>query len=100
MILITRRHLNDFEKAELAYKLETIEKERAKLRQLSKRKCIKDKLPIRPDEVNGVKVETSDIVSKKVRVSRGTYKHAKKIEYGSEQTKEKLTGKNYNKQGI
>ena len=44
-INLKRRQLNDFQKAELAYKLEDIYKEQAKLRQLSKLKNVKDKLP-------------------------------------------------------
>ena len=44
-INLKRRQLNDFQKAELAYKLEDIYKEQARLRQLSKLKNVKDKLP-------------------------------------------------------
>ena len=42
-INLKRRQLNDFQKAELAYKLEDIYKEQARLRQLSKLKNVKDK---------------------------------------------------------
>src|SRR5574339_987859 len=41
-----RRQLNDFGKAEMAYRLEEIEKEKARLRQLSQLKDVKDNLPI------------------------------------------------------
>ena len=90
-INLRRRQLNDFQKAELAYKLEEIEKERARLRQLSTLKEVKDTLPIRPIERDSEKGDTRDIVSKKVGISRGTYERAKTIiKYGSEETKKKL----------
>ena len=43
-INLKRRQLNDFQKAELCYKLENLYKEQARLRQLSKLKNVKDKL--------------------------------------------------------
>ena len=90
-INLRRRQLNDFQRAELSYKLEEIEKERAKLRQLSTLKDVKNTLPIRPIEQDGEKGDTRDIVSKKVGISRGTYERAKTIiKYGSEETKKKL----------
>ena len=45
-INLKRRQLNDFQKAELAYKLEDIYKEQARLRQLSKLKNVKNNLLI------------------------------------------------------
>ncbi|HJT83163.1 MAG TPA: ParB N-terminal domain-containing protein [Nitrososphaeraceae archaeon] len=89
-----RRHLNDFQKAELAYELEKIESERAKLRSLNNLKHVKDKLSKRPIdhfEHTTYKGKTRDIVSRKVGISQGSYERAKTIiKYGSEQSKEKL----------
>ncbi len=89
-----RRHLNDFQKAELAYELEKIESERAKLRSLNNLKHVKDKLskgPIDHFETTTYKGKTRDIVSRKVGISQGSYERAKTIiKYGSEETKEKL----------
>jgi ParB-like chromosome segregation protein Spo0J len=90
-INLKRRQLNDFQKAELAYKLEALYKEQARLRQLSKLKNVKDTLPLPSNEVNDEKGETADIISKKTGISRGTYERAKKIiEEGTEEVKEKL----------
>ena len=89
-----RRHLNDFQKAELAYELEKIESERTKLRSLNNLKHVKDKLskgPIDPFEPTTYKGKTREIVSRKVGISQGSYERAKTIiKYGSEETKEKL----------
>ncbi len=91
-INLKRRQLNNFQKIELAYELEKVESKRARLRQLSTLKDVKDKLPpFTSFEGNGEKGETADIVSKKVGISRGTYERGKKIiEKGSEEVKEKL----------
>ena len=90
-INLKRRQLNNFQKAELAYKLAEIESERARFRQLSKLKDVKENLPFPSIEVNGEKGETADLVSKKTGISRGTYERAKIIiEEGSEIVKEKL----------
>jgi ParB-like chromosome segregation protein Spo0J/DNA modification methylase len=104
-INLKRRQLNDFKKAELAYKLEALYKEQARLRQLSKLKNVKDKLPTsslgsndRNDNDNDnsitkeeVKGRTSEVVSKKNDLSPKTYQRARTIiENGSEEIKEKL----------
>jgi ParB-like chromosome segregation protein Spo0J/DNA modification methylase len=108
-INLKRRQLNDFQKAELAYKLEDLYKEQARLRQLSKLKNVKDKLPTsslgsndRNDNDNDndndnsitkevVKGRTSEVVSKKNDLSPKTYQRARTIiENGSEEVKEKL----------
>jgi ParB-like chromosome segregation protein Spo0J len=107
-INLKRRQLNDFQKAELAYKLEDVFKEQARLRQLSKLKNVKDKLPtsslgsndhnddddddndnsITKEEVKG---RTSEVVSKKNDLSPKTYQRARTIiEDGKEEVKEKL----------
>lgn len=78
-INLKRRQLNPFQKAQQAYKLEEIEKERARLRQLSKLKDVKDHLPLTSIGVDGEKGETAEIVSKKVGISQGTYQRAKTI---------------------
>jgi len=102
-INLKRRQLNDFQKAELAYKLEDVYKEQARLRQLSKLKNVKDKLPTsslgsndRNDNDNSitkevVKGRTSEVVAKKNDLSPKTYQRARTIiENGSEEVKEKL----------
>jgi DNA modification methylase/ParB-like chromosome segregation protein Spo0J len=90
-INLKRRHLNNFQKAELAYKLAEIESEKARLRQLSKLKDVKENLPLSSLEDNGEKGRVVDIVSKKTCVSRGTYERSKLIiEEGTEEVKEKL----------
>ena len=90
-INLKRRQLNNFQRAELAYKLAEIESERARFRQLSKLKVVKENLPLPSIEMNGEKGETADLVSKKTGMSRGTYERAKIIiEKGSEIVKEKL----------
>jgi DNA modification methylase/ParB-like chromosome segregation protein Spo0J len=86
-INLRRRQLNDFQRAELAYRLEEIEKDRAKLRQ-----SILNNKETAPAHLSVSEIgETRDIVSKKVGISRGTYARAKTIiKYGSEETKKKL----------
>ena len=100
---LKRRQLNDFQKAELAYKLEDVHKEQARLRQLSKLKNVKGKLPtsslgsndhndndnlITKEEVKG---RTSEVVSKKNDLSPKTYQRARTIiENATEEVKEKL----------
>ena len=89
-----RRQLNDFGKSELAYKLEEIESEKAKLRQISTlpqkgEKGFKSMLSSNEDHTE--KGKTADIIFKKVGVSRGTYERAKfVIQYGTEEQKSKL----------
>jgi ParB-like chromosome segregation protein Spo0J len=105
-INLKRRQLNDFKKAELAYKLEDIYKEQARLRQLSNLKNVKYKLTSLPssgsidhnDNKNynsitkeELKGRTIEVISKKNDLSPKTYQRAKTIiENGSEEVKEKL----------
>jgi 16S rRNA G966 N2-methylase RsmD len=105
-INLKRRQLNDYQKAELAYKLEGIYKEQARLRQLLKLKNVKDKLPsslwsndhnennVKNHTINGKeenKGRVIDIISKNNDLSPKTYQRAKTIiENGSEEVKEKL----------
>jgi len=101
---LKRRQLNDFQKAELAYKLEDIYKEQARLRQLSKLKNVKDKLPslslgsndhndnnndnsIIKEEVKG---RTIEVISKKNELSPKTYQRARTIIENATEVKEKL----------
>ena len=104
-INLKRRQLNDFQKAELAYKLEEIEREKAKLRQLSKLKNVKDEITSslgsndhndnRIDDIHIENIEEKgkviEVVSKSHGLSPKTYQRAKTIiENGSEEVKEKL----------
>ena len=108
-INLKRRQLNDFQKAELAYKLEDIYKEHARLRQLSKLKNVNDKIPSLPslgsndhNDVNNNKTNDNQIVteekgrvieviSKKNNLSPKTYQRARTlIENATEEVKEKL----------
>jgi ParB-like chromosome segregation protein Spo0J len=86
-INLKRRHLVYFQKAELAYKLEDIYKEQAKLRQLSKLNNVKDKLPLGSDDHNGQeKGRVIEAISKQHDLSPKTYQRAKTIiEYGPEE---------------
>jgi 16S rRNA G966 N2-methylase RsmD len=100
-----RRHLNNFQIAELEYKMEEIYKERAKLRSFSNLKNVnkETKLSTAPtdaidvnqrekDEDNDEETgKVSEIIAKKTSLSSRTYERAKKIiEEGSEEVKEKL----------
>ena len=101
-INLKRRQLNDFQKAELAYKLEDIYKEQARKRQLSNLKNVKDNLSSLgsndPNEKNQTiqreeeeKGRVIDVVSKNHGLSPKTYQRAKTIiENGAEKIKEKL----------
>ncbi len=97
-INLKRRHLNNFQIAELEYKMEEVYKERAKLRSFNNLKNVnKENIPTAPNdaiEVNKEKEETgkvSEIIAKKTGLSPRTYERAKKIiEEGSEEAKEKL----------
>jgi DNA modification methylase/ParB-like chromosome segregation protein Spo0J len=108
-INLKRRQLNDFQKAELAYKLEDIYKEQARLRQLSKLKNVKDKLlslgsddhndndnddeiqTVKEDKEKEEKGRVIEVISKSHGLSPKTYQRAKTIiENASEEVKEKL----------
>jgi ParB-like chromosome segregation protein Spo0J len=89
---LKRRHLNDFQKAELAYKLEELEREKARQRQLSQLRNVKDNLSLGPNDHNDKdKGRAIDTISKKTGVSAKTYQRAKTIiEIGPEKIKDKL----------
>ena len=96
-INVQRRELNDFQKAELAYELERIEKERARQRQSEAGKLYGKGLtnnsivPIGTN-LSQEKGKTAEIVSKKVGMSssRNYYRAKTIIEKASEEIKEKL----------
>ena len=95
-----RRQLNDFQKAELAYELEKIEKERARQRQSEAGKLYGKGLTNNNNSIvpNGTnlsqeeKGKTAEIVSKKVGLSstRNYYRAKTIIEKAPEEVKEKL----------
>jgi predicted methyltransferase len=105
-INLKRRQLNNFQKAELAYKLEDLYKEQARLRQLSKLKNVKDKIESSlgsndhndNENKNSIikgdgkaKGKTIEVISKSHGLSPKTYQRAKTIiENGIEEVKEKL----------
>lgn len=106
-INLKRRQLNDFQKAELAYKLKEIESEKARLRRLNNLKNVNKKLSTGPidhiDNNNSSEEQqqqqqlgrTREIVSKKTGISQGTYERAKAIiEKAPEEVKEKLRKNN------
>ncbi len=89
---LNRRHLNDFQKSELGYKLQEIEKEKARTRQLSHLNGHKS-VKLGSDDHNGNndKGKVVDIISRKISVSAKTYQRATKIiQHGSDQIKQKL----------
>ncbi len=95
-----RRQLNDFQKAELAYELEKIEKERARQRQSEAGKLYGKGLTNNNNSIvpNGTnlsqeeKGKTAEIVSEKVGMSstRNYYRAKTIIEKAPEEVKEKL----------
>jgi ParB-like chromosome segregation protein Spo0J len=105
-INLKRRQLNEFQKAELAYKLEDLYKKQARLRQLSKLKNVKNKLTLSPPSswstdhndnhnknsiIEDTKGKTIEVISKKNDLSPKTYQRARTIiENASEEVKEKL----------
>ncbi len=90
--------MNEFQKAELAYGLEGIYSERARLRQLSNLKNVNanvngklSSLPNGDNEKEKEKGRTSEILSKTYNIAPRTYQRAKKIiEEGSEQAIQRL----------
>ena len=66
-INLKRRQLNDFQKAELAYKLEDLYKEQSMLRQLSKLKNVKDKLLSPPSSGSSTSAVTRSTLSSAFR---------------------------------
>ncbi|HJT82888.1 MAG TPA: DNA methyltransferase [Nitrososphaeraceae archaeon] len=102
-INLKRRQLNDFQKAELAYKLEDLYKQQARLRQLLKLKNVKDKIESsswstdhndshnRNPMLEDTKGKTIEVISKKNDISPKTYQRARTIiENATEEVKEKL----------
>ena len=98
-INLKRRHLNDFQKAELAYKLDAFEKEKAKQRQSEAGKLFgkgkkedNDRL-IRSNDhkLSKEKGRVIEAVSKELGISAKTYQRAKIIiENGPEEIKNSL----------
>ena len=85
-----RRHLNDFQKAELAYPLLEVERELAKQRQLSRLQFVRDNISSSSFELND-KGQARDIVARTAGLSPTTFHRAVKIiEKGSEELKEKV----------
>ena len=96
-INLKRRHLNNFQIAELEYKMEELYKERAKIRSFSNLKNFKENISTAPNDAVTLNIENeetgkvSEIIAKKTGLSTRTYERAKKIiEEGSEEVKEKL----------
>lgn len=98
-INVKRRQLNIFQKGQEAYKLEDIEKERARQRQLSQLQHVKNNysslVPIGTNDNNNKeqqeKGKTAEIVSKKVGISARNYYRIKTIiEEGTEEQKKRL----------
>ena len=85
---LERRHLSGFQRIQLSFKLAEIESEKARLRQLSKLKVVKDTLPLAQNYANGYDEEigkVSKIIAKKTGYSSKTCEMAKKIiQKGSE----------------
>lgn len=91
---LKRRQLNDFQKSELGFELEKVEKEEAKKRyeSIMPKKGEKGFKPMLASiDANIKKGKTSEIVSKKAGLSTKTYERAKKIiKEGTEEIKDKL----------
>jgi|APSaa5957512535_1039671.scaffolds.fasta_scaffold08441_4 N6-adenosine-specific RNA methylase IME4 len=86
---LERRNLNSFQKVELGMALIEIESVLAKKRKTSKLK--QNKKPLAPNDSDGEKGKTVDIVSKKIKVSSKTMERAKAvIEKGSEELKKEV----------
>ena len=109
-INLKRRHLNNFQIAELEYKMEEIYKERAKMRSFSNLKNVNKEtnLSTAPNDAIDVKYKKKKkqakylrFIAKKTGLSPRTYERAKKIiEEGSEEVKEKLRQKDNYLKGI
>ena len=84
-INLKRRHLNNFQIAELEYKMEEIYKERAKQRSFSNLKNFKENASTAPNDAVELNIENeetgkvSEIIAKKNGLSTRTYERAKKI---------------------
>ena len=94
-INLTRRQLTPFQRVELAFELEKVESEKAKLRSLQNLKNVSQKLSSGSmghiDNLSEDQGRTRAIVSKKAGISQGTYERGRKIiQNGSEEQKKKL----------
>ena len=94
-INLTRRQLTPFQRVELAFKLEKVESEKAKLRSLQNLKNVSQKLSSGSighiDNLSEDQGRTRAIVSKKAGISQGTYERGRNIiQNGSEEQKKKL----------
>jgi len=88
---LRRRHLNDFQKAELAYPLLEIERELARQRQLSKLKPFQNNPQFGSNEPNSETGRARDIVARRAGLSPTTFQRAVKIiEEAPERLKEKV----------
>jgi len=86
---LKRRHLNDFQKTELAIPLEQIERELAKQRHEEQRGENGRYQPLSSNELEGG--QARDIVAKAAGISPTTYHRAKTVtQKGSEQLKQKV----------
>ena len=94
-INLNRRHLNQFQISELGYKLEEIERQKAKIRQLKNLKnihYIPSTSSLASNEANDKTTgKVSKIIANKIGQSASTYERNKKIiEEGTEDQKNKL----------
>jgi DNA modification methylase/ParB-like chromosome segregation protein Spo0J len=102
-INLNRRHLNEFQISELGYKLEEIEKQKARIRQLKNLKNVGDNISSmsslasndandkRKKEEKGESGKVSKIIANRIGQSTTKYEHNKKIiEEGTEEQKNKL----------
>ncbi len=102
-INLNRRHLNEFQISELGYKLEEIEKQKARIRQLKNLKNVGDNISSisslasndandkREEKDDGTKGKVSKIIANRIGLSSTKYERNKKIiEEGTEEQKNKL----------
>jgi ParB-like chromosome segregation protein Spo0J len=95
-INLNRRHLNQFQISELGYKLEEIEKQKAKARQLKNLKNVGSSLSsLASNEANEETIgKVSKIIANKIGQSASTYEKNKRIiEEGTEEQKKRLREK-------
>ena len=94
-INLNRRQLTPFQRVELAFELEKVESEKAKIRSLQNLKYVSQKLSSGSighiDNLSEDQGRTRAIVSKKAGISQGTYERGRNIiQNGSEEQKKKL----------
>lgn len=93
IINLNRRHLNQFQISELGYKLEEIEKQKARCRQFKNLKNVEANIlpSLTSIEANDEKGKVSKIIAKRIGQSSTTYERNKKIiEEGTEEQKYKI----------